>query len=353
MRKCLFFLLALFMVWPLSAGAEGASPHTVVDCYGREVVLPGRVEAIAATGSSARLLTYAGVADQLVGVTDLDKSGEVGMPYAAVNQARFQDLPSVGAGGSKDVDYHEALVMLSPDVVFCNKDLDGVNDLAAKTGLPVIGLNYTGVFDESVYQSLQVVGQVMGVQVRTQQVIEALQDWQADLDARTRDISERPSCYTGGVGFKGPHGFEGSYAQYPPFVAVHANNVLDETGQSGALLIDLEQVLLWDPEVIFLNPSNMYLVNEDYEKNPAFYEGLSAVQAGRVYSQISYNYNSTNIEIAVADAYYAGKVLYPEAFADIDVVEKADEIFELMLGEPFYERLAQAGMRFEPLEIGG
>ena len=116
--------------------------------------------------------------------------------------------------------------------------------------------------------------------------------------------------------------------------------------------MDLEKITVWDPDIIFLNPVNMNLVNEHYKKNKAFYQSLKAVKNGQIYTQISYNYNSTNMEIAIANAYYAGKVIYPERFADVDPIRKADEIFAIMLGQPFYEKLAADGMRFGKITIG-
>nr|WP_054935512.1 MULTISPECIES: hypothetical protein [Moorella] len=38
----------------------------------------------------------------------------------------------------------------------------------------------------------------------------------------------------------------------------------------------------------------------------------------------------------VADAYYAGKVIFPEKFNDIDPARKADEIYQFLLGQPLY-----------------
>jgi len=118
------------------------------------------------------------------------------------------------------------------------------------------------------------------------------------------------------------------------------------------MLIDREKITEWDPDIIFLNPSNMNLVNEDYKKNKNFYENLSAVKNGRIYSQVSYNYNWTNVEIAIADAYYAGCIIYPERFVDIDFNEKAEEIFKTMLGQTYLEVLDNAGIGFGPVIIG-
>lgn len=346
--------LSLFGCSMAPAAPQGET-RTVTDMYGRSVTIPKIVKTIAATGSAARILTYAGVADRLIGVTRMDGMNDPGMPYTVVNAARFSGLALVGEGGSKDVCFVEELVTLQPDAVFCNMDQGAVEDLANKSGLPVIGLQYSGIFDDSVYQALTLVGEVMGEEEACAAMVSSLQGWEADLDDRTRDIpeAEKPTAYTGGVNYKGAHGFEGTHGMYPPFLAIGANNVADETGAAGAFLVDLEKVVVWDPEIIFLNPSSMDLVNEDYRKNPGFYDGLSAVKNGRVYAQLSYNYNSTNIEIAVADAYYAGKVMFPEAFWDVDPAAKADEIFETMLGSPFHDALKAAGMEFQPLTIGG
>ncbi|MBR4971718.1 MAG: iron ABC transporter substrate-binding protein, partial [Oscillospiraceae bacterium] len=131
-----------------------------------------------------------------------------------------------------------------------------------------------------------------------------------------------------------------------------AKNLADTTGQSGAFNIDLEQVLSWDPDILFLDFNGMALINEDYAKNPDFYNALTAVQEGKVYSQISFRSNASNLETALADAYYAACVIYPEQFADVDPVEKAGEIFEMLLGTNPYEALKEAGYAFCALTLG-
>jgi len=329
--------------------------YTVTDMLGREVEIPAEVDSIAAVNSAARFITYAGAAEKLVGVTDLDKKGEPGMPYAYVNKENFANLVSTGSGGSGDTTYAEELAALAPDLVFAyTSDASALDELSQQTGLPVVGLYATDMFAQDFLDSLNLVGSIMGTEEQASKVVNAIQEWQKDLNDRTEGIADKdkPAVYMGAMGFRGPHGFEGTCGLYPPFVAINAKNVVDETGESGAVLIDLEKVTVWDPEIIFINPSNMYLVNEDYEKNSAFYDNLTAVKEGKVYSQVSYNYNSTNMEIAIADAYYAGCIIYPEAFDDIDFNDKAEEIFTTMLGTEYLSVLDEAGIGFGKLTIG-
>ena len=59
-----------------------------------------------------------------------------------------------------------------------------------------------------------------------------------------------------------------------------------------------------------------------------------------------------NLETALADAYYAACIMYPEQFSDIDPVEKAGEIFTALLGTNPYEDLKEAGYEFRQITIG-
>ena len=43
---------------------------------------------------------------------------------------------------------------------------------------------------------------------------------------------------------------------------------------------------------------------------------------------------TTNQDTVLSDAYYIGKILYPDKFSDIDPAAKADEIFTFLVGKP-------------------
>jgi len=71
-------------------------------------------------------------------------------------------------------------------------------------------------------------------------------------------------------------------------------------------------------------------------RNDPALQGLSALKEGRIYGVLPYNYYSTNYETILADAYFIGKTLYPDRFADIDPERKADEIYTFFVGKPVF-----------------
>ena len=154
-------------------------------------------------------------------------------------------------------------------------------------------------------------------------------------------------------------------------MAVNANNVADELKQSvigeatktandtntayvgqNGFEVDLEQIALWNPDIIFLDPANMDLVNEEYQNNKAFFESLKAVQNGDVYTMPSTNSAGPNITYLLINAYFTGTILYPEQFKDINIEEKAGEIMEKMLGMNFFDQMESEGLYYGKITIG-
>ena len=337
-----------------TAGNGSANTRTITDGAGRQVEVPEKVESIVCVGVGAlRYTCYMGAQDLVTGVEDYEVKPGMSRLYNYVNFDQFKDLPVIGPNGEP---YTEEIISLAPDVIVMSKSASvEADDLQAKTGTAVVvvpGSDTT--LDEDAYETIRILGQLYGLENRAAELSEYLQDIQKDLDDRTKEIplSEKPSVYVGGVSFKGHHGFEGTEAGYGPFALIHANNLADTTGQSGAFNIDLEQVLSWDPDIIFVDFNGMSLINEDYAKNPDYYNSLTAVQEGRVYSQISFRSSASNLETALADAYYAACVMYLEQFRDVDPVAKAEEIFETLLGVNPYADLKEAGYEFRPIQIG-
>ena len=333
---------------------EEPATRIITDSTGRDVEIPSRVESIVCVGVGAlRYSCYMDAADLVVGVEDYEVKEGMSRLYNYVNFDKFKDLPVTGTNGEPNI---EEIITAGPQVIvmssYASADAD---DLQAKSGIPVVmvpGSDTT--LDDNAYETIRIMGELYGKEDRAQELTAYLKGIQKDLDDRTADIPEedKPSVYVAGVSFKGAHGFEGTEAYYGPFELIHANNLANTTDQTGAFDIDLEQVLTWDPEIIFLDFNGMSLINEDYADNPDYYQNLTAVKEGKVYSQISFRSSASNLETALADAYYAACIMYPEQFSDIDPVEKAGEIFTALLGTNPYEDLKEAGYEFRQITIG-
>jgi len=349
---------------PLSSAAppstESTTTRTVVDSFGRTVEIPESPQRIACTGTGAlRIVSYLGCTDKLVGVEDTDKSYKDSplRDYAYVNHEFLSELPSIGkGGGSGNTAYVEELVSLQPDVILSGYNEEALNELAQITGIPCVSIRYLSInfVDESFYTAMNVAAEVLGAQDRCTQLLEFIDGCKQDLRARTSDIplSDKLSCYTGAVTFSGSHGFTGTYSNFGPFLGIAAHNVADSVGNEGYFDADPEQIIVWDPDLIFLDPGNISLVLDEYEKNPDFFLSLRAFREGQVYAQISFNNYSTNVGYALANSYYAGIVMFPEQFADVDIEEKTNEILNVLLGEKYYDKMASAGLSFGVINFG-
>lgn len=364
MMSIIVVLIALGTIFALSgcgddkAGQEdaeaGAAMRTVEDYARRTVEIPDKVDSVVCIGVGAlRYTCYMGAEDLVTGVEDYEHEKTISRPYNYVNYELFEELPVIGV---KDEPDPELLLEADPDVIIMSAAAKAdADELQKTTGIPVVVVpNSDGMIDEAAYETFRIMGDVYGREERAEELTEYMDEVKEDLRKRTSDVpdEEKPGVYVAGVSYKGAHGFEGTEAGYGPLAAINARNLADETGQEGAFDIDTEQVLAWDPDVIFVDFNGMQLIEDHYERTPDYYEQLTAVREGRVYSQISYRSSAANLETALADAYYAGTVLYPEQFSDIDSAEKADEIFDELLGTEFYETLKGEGYEFKEITIG-
>lgn len=328
--------------------------RTITDGAEREVEIPEKVESIVCSGVGAlRYTCYMQAQDLVAGVEDYEQGKDISRGYSIVNGEQFAELPVIGGNGDP---YAEEIITLDPDVIILSARGGADPDqLQQTTGIPVVVIpGSDGMMDEDAYKTFEILGEIYGKEERAQELTDYMDQIKEDLETRTSQVpeEEKPEVYVGGVSFQGIHGFDGTEAGYGPLAAIGAKNLADETGQTGAFNIELEKVLAWDPDVIFLDFSGMDLINEDYAENPEYYNQLTAVQEGKVYSQISFRSFASNLDMALADTYYAASVLYPEQFADVNIEEKVTEIFEIFLGEDISGELKENGYEFRPITIG-
>jgi iron complex transport system substrate-binding protein len=295
-----------------------------------------------------RLICYLGAVDRVAGIENFEIKRPSGRPYRYANPG-LAKLPVVGPGGpaaiNKDPDL-EAVIRVKPELIFITyMESARAEALQQKLGIPVIVLSYGrfATFDPVVYQSLRLAGKILDKEARAEEVVSFIEQARQDLKQRTADIPDqaKPWVYVGGVGYKGAHGLASTEPRYIPLEWVGAKNLAQKVSQRDHVFVDKEQLLAWNPKIIFLDGTGFQLVAQEYQKDPKFYQGLQAFQQQRVYLLFPFNFYMTNIGSALADAYAVGKVLYPQKFADIDPPQRANEIYTFFVGKPVYDNMVK------------
>jgi iron complex transport system substrate-binding protein len=336
--------------------SPAAAGRKITDLAGREVIVPGEVERLVALGPGAlRLVAYLRATGRVVGIEDCERrmAREAFMrPYAGALGDEFLKLPVVGTGGPGALPDPEKLIMCRPDlIVAVALDPAQLDNVQGRTGVPAVYLSYgeLGVWREEARKSLSLLGELLGRRERAAALNAYVTSQEQDLRKRTAGIpaGKRPAAYFGGISYKGSHGIESTQAGYPPGCLAGARNVADAPGRKGHFFVDREQLLVWDPDFVFVDAGSRLVLERDFEKNRKFYRLLGAAGAGRTFSLLPYNYYNTNMELALINAWFIGKTLYPDRFADVDLENKAAEIMETFLGiRPDGELPAGRRLRF-------
>ena len=326
----------------------------VVDSSGRTHTFSEPVTRMICSGAGClRLATYLKAQHLAVGVDDIEtrRARFDTRPYALANPF-LKEMPVFGGFRGRDDPEKVLGLTPQPQVIFKTYPASGTSPalLEEKTGIPVVTLEFGDLsrHRDDFYKSLSIMGEVLGRQKRAREVIAFFEEEIKALNKRTQSISPdgRRTCFVGGIAFRGPHGFASTEPWYPPFQFVHGNNVARGGKESLNLrhsLFSKEQLLMADPEVLFLDLSTLQMGKDQgglFElKNDPVYRELSAVKGGRVFGVLPYNWYTQNMGSILADAWFIGMILYPEKFKGVDPKAKADSIYSFLVDAPVFEAM--------------
>ncbi|MCP3926715.1 MAG: iron ABC transporter substrate-binding protein [Desulfobacterales bacterium] len=342
-QKCIFTILLFLFFLPFTTSAS----RFVTDSSKRVIKIPDKVGKIICSGSGClRLISYFSAQDLVVAVDDLERRKRRfdARPYSIANP-QYRNLPVFG--GFRGNDNPEAIIGLKkkPDLIFKTYSKSGYDpvELQEKTKIPVLILEYgdLGVKKSQLFNSLRIIGKALERCKRAEELIGFFKSEIDRLNKRTISVQNPKSCFIGGIAFKGPHGFQSTEPNYPPFQFVNAHNIAGTENSKNLRHSNFskEVILKSDPDILFLDLSTIQMAEGGlYElRNDPIYKALSAVNNGRVYGVLPYNWYTQNYGSIIADAWYIGKVLYPERFKDVDPVQKADDIYRFLLSKPAFK----------------
>lgn len=315
----IFAFIALAACLFVSAGvAEG---FAVTDQSGREVAFEAPAQRIVSCYYiSTATLVALGLEDNLVGIEM--KADTRGLYQLAAPE--IISLPAVGSGKGVNI---EEIAALEPDVVILPMKLK--DDAAA---LEELGINVIIVNPESQEQFEECVVLLATVTGSADTADALLTRYTAVTDsilAATASL-EKPSVYmAAGSDF---------FTTYPAGIyqddlisIAGGENVAHALEGEGKVTVDAEQLLVWDPDYIFIVSDADYTV-EDVLSDPQLAE-LSAVKSGNVYpfpSDIeAWDYPTPSSVLGQA---YMASVLHPEAVSALDFMTLANQFYSDIFG---------------------
>ena len=364
MKKYVSFVLAVLMVLSLCAcgaketaeippkEADGISGETVVtDMIGRKVtVVPGSYKRVVCIGAGAlRMYSYIGDVSLLAGVEDIDNTtldnrpkmfDSVARPYVLAYGDSFNTLPSCGVGGPMaQTAEAEKILSCDPDIVISAfEDVEKSNALQEQLGVPVITLSTgsKGVFDEKFSRSMDLLGLIFDREEKAYELITYIMAEEAQISARVADIPEadKPGVYICGLGNWGTTDHLMTAENYVSFEIAGVRNVLKGLSIQGVGPIEEEKFveLGEQMDIIIMDAAAVKNIAPLYAEDPTMFDTCAAWQNGEVYLEMAYNAYYTNYEIALINTWFIAKTVYPEAFADIDLTAKTNEVTQKFFG---------------------
>ena len=328
MKRIATLLLALLMVLSVCATAVAdTEPATraFTDSVGRTVEVPYALEKVAVSGPLAQIVLFALCPDRLVGIAN--KWDETAAQYF---DAKYYDLPVLGQlyGGKGELNL-ETLLNSGAQVVIdvgepkgsIAEDLDA---LQAQTGIPFVHITALTATMGDAYRKL-------GELLNMPEEAEALAAYCDRVYARTVEIAEgvekKNLLYiTGDEGLNVIA--QGSY--HAEIIDLLANNlaVVESPSSKGTgNEVDMEQILLWNPDVILFAPGSIYA---DVGSRPEW-QTIPAIQ-NKAYYEVPFGpYNWMGFPPSVQrylGMLWMSQLLYPET-AQYDLYEAVKEYYGL------------------------
>lgn len=333
---------------PAAKPQEAASGITVVDQRDERIELPAEVEKIAFTVMPAPSI-FAAVDrsyDRIVGINESTLKANQGGMFATMFPGSAETTTVAGADFVPNV---ETLLTLTPDVVIQWGDRgDDVIAPIENAGIPVVGLKYGT--QEDLESWLTIFAEIAGKPERGQELVawqhERIEAVRADVAAQSGErprammLSHAADSYSTTTG-DGYDGFQ--------FDLVGADLVSQDFVSDGGQ-VGPEQILEWNPEVIFLSAFDES-TPEQILADPRL-ASVQAVQDKRVYKTPlgGYRWQVPGSESPLMWEWMF-HLLYPEA-GDSELREQTIDAFDDLFAYDLSQDELDRVLRFEDNAAG-
>ncbi|MEN4568746.1 ABC transporter substrate-binding protein [Pantoea agglomerans] len=329
--------LGLLILLPLFSQAS----RQITDQTGRQVTIPDRVDRIVVLQhQTLNLLVQMNATDKIVGVMANWKQ-QLGDSYARLapelnQKATLGDLTHVDP---------EKLVALHPQVVFVtNYAPQEMIDSITALGIPVVAISLRHdepgekakmnpsirdeemAYDKGLREGITLIGEIINKPAEAKALITATDEGRKIVSDRLKDVpaEKRIRAY-----MANPELTTYGSGKYTGLMMLHAGavNVAAATVK-GFKTVSMEQVIAWDPQVIFVQDRYSSVVNE-INSSPQW-QAIDAVKNHRVWLMPDYAkaWGYPMPEAMGIGELWMAKKLYPQKFQDVDMNKLANKWYQ-------------------------
>lgn len=312
---------------PVVPADPEADTFVFTDSAGREVELPINIERIVASGPLGQQILLSIAGDMLVALTNDVSEGQA---YYIGEQ--YKDLPVIGQFfGSQDMNMEE-LARLTPQVIIDIGEPKGgiaedMDTVTMQTGIPAIFIEADLEKSGNAYRTL---GQLLGKEEKGAALGDYCDQVFAEVTAKMAEISEEDrASFAYLMGDTGLNALsKGTY--HATIMDLLGNNVVEvesPSSRGSGDEINMEQLLIWNPEYIFFASGSVY---SQAKTDPAF-STLQAIQDDQYYEVPGLPYSwlgappSVNRFIGLQ---WMAHILYPDVFTE-DLTGIVQEYYKL------------------------
>ncbi len=297
-------------------GSDKSSGETRVftDSLGREVEIPINLERICPSGHTAQQVLLTMAPDKMVGL-----SQELNDDQIAIFGDEFKDMPVFGAVlGAKDDFNREAVAAAKPQVIIdtgeAKKDTaESLDALQEQLGIPCIFIEAKLSDYGAAYENL---GELLGMEERGNKLSGYCRRVYSEVEDAMKTIPESQRVNMAYLlGNNGLNAIAKTSFQ-AQVIDMVANNVVvvdDVSGKGNGNEISLEQIAVWNPELIIFQKGSIY---DSVGDDPAW-QGIAAI-ANDNYYQVPDDpwcwMNNPPTVNQLMGMQWLPRLLYPEAF---------------------------------------
>lgn len=335
-NKCAALILTIAMIISCMGGCGSrkadktahAETKIFTDSLGREVMVPAEINKVAVSGPLTEVAFYALAPELMAGRSViLNEVSEKYMPD------EYKRLPLLGQiyGGKTGMDLEE-LVAAAPDIVLdigeekSNMAAD-LDDLQKQTGIPFVHITAELRTMGDSYRKL---GELLDMKERAEEYAEycdMLYDRTLAVIDRIGPQNKTKLLYCCGSSGTNVIAKGAYHAEIIDMLADNLAVVSQPSSRGSGNEAGMEQILVWDPEVIIFAPDSIF---ENVGEDPTW-QKLRAISSGRYYRVPEGPYNWLGFPPA-AQVYlgmmWMTDTLYPEA-VDIELKAEVQKFYKM------------------------